>query len=105
MHQIGNTDYLSNLVTILNYNIKDQNFNETCNLEQSAFFKGDYINHIAKYSESSIIVQSDEKTLILDLNTMHLLKSFDIKLNSNYYVPSHVVPETEDRFMMTFYDS
>ena len=36
---------------------------------------------------------------------MHLLKSFDVKLNSSYYVSSHVVPETNDRFLVTFNDS
>ena len=43
VHKIGDRQSLSNLVTILNYSIKDQRFNETCNLEKSVLLMEDWI--------------------------------------------------------------
>ena len=49
--------------------------------------------------------------MIFDLNTMHLLKSIDVKAFVSrdeafcvHYIHCHVVPETDDRFMLQLSD-
>ena len=56
VHKIGDRQSLFNLVTILNYSIKDQKFNETCNLEKSAIFKGVCFYYLDKNKDGNILI-------------------------------------------------
>ena len=62
-----------------------------------------------QYSESSIMVCGWRKAKIIDENTMVVLKTIYINTINRYSAPpllfSHIIPETDSRFLLEFYDS
>ena len=74
---------------------------------------------LIKYPKGKFMVQNWDKAFIFDIETMNLLKSVDI--NTKYecdgmggacmlwetdipLIPQHIIPETDNKFMLEFRD-
>ena len=98
----------------MSFDSEQQSLNETCNLAASAVFKAAYPCSLLQYFVDSIMVCGEYKAIVVDEDTMDQLKAVNINTSvpkddySQLYVPlisSHMIPGTEFKFMLEFYDS
>ena len=66
------------LLTPLSFDLEKQRLNETYNLSASAVIKGDVLQSLLQYSPSSMMVCGWYKAIVVDMDTMDLLKTVNI---------------------------
>ena len=66
------------LLTPLSFNLEKQSLNEAYNLSASAVIKGDVLQSLLQYSPSSMMVCGWYKAIVVDMDTMDLLKTVNI---------------------------
>ena len=77
-YEIGNDEDEIYLLTHLSFDSEQQSLNETYNLAASAVIKGHRSLSLLRYSVDSIMVCSEYKALVLDMDTMDQLKAINI---------------------------
>ena len=85
-YEIGNDKTL--LLTPLSFDSEQQSLNATCNLAASAVIKGsEYIRSLLQYSPNSMMICSEHKAIVVDVDTMKQLKVININtgVNGKYY--------------------
>ena len=97
-------------MTPLSFDSEKQSFNVTCNLAASAVIKGDDLCSLLKYSLDSIMFCDAYKAIVVALDTMVQLKvvninTIDDKTKYNPLITAHLIPGTDYKFMLEFYDS
>lgn len=80
-------------------------------MKATALIKGNFvrIESLNMFSQRSIIVQIDRESILPDLDSMSMIKFFDIKCQSfqvgydiGIFISTHIVPKTNYRFMLVF---
>ena len=66
-------------MTRLSFDPEKQSFNETCNLTASAVLMCSERYSLLQYSVDSIMVFGNVKAIVVDVDTMDLLKTVNIK--------------------------
>ena len=59
---------------------------------------------LTRYSETTIMAQFSSKLVFLDIETLKMIRYVD-KTSKSDFVASHIIPETEYRYMLEFDDS
>ena len=115
-YEIDNEFNKDSLLTPLSFDSDKQSLNETCNLAASAVLKGsEYIWSLLQYSVESLMVCGCDKALVVEVETMDLLKAININtgVDTTYsnlqlhipLIPGHMIPGTGFKFMLELYDS
>lgn len=114
-YEIGNDSRWTLVLTLLSFDSEKQSLNETCNLAASAVIKGCIVRSLLQYSIESIMVCGDYKALVVDVETMDLLKAININTDADttntslqLWIPlirGHMIPGTDFKFMLELYDS
>ena len=65
-------------MTLLFYDVKQQNFDDTLTLDKSHVLNGDWILSLMKNSESTFMANSASQALIYELKSFSKLKQFEI---------------------------
>ena len=112
-------DYNSTYVlTRLYFDPVQQSMNETINFPASVTVKGNRPCSIAAYSQRTLIICSEYKAILVDVDTLEQLKTVNINQDVEYrgrlirviqlmvpLISKHMIPDTDFKFMLECYDS
>ena len=116
IHQIGSSTskHTKSLVSKVEYDSEQQQLKDL-DLATSLFVEGGYIFSLLQYAEDSFMICSEYKAIVFDLASVQKLKLFDINTAPVNHrddwdlrtplVSSHMVPDTDNCFVLEFYES
>ena len=99
-------------MTKLSFDSESKVLNKMCNFAESVKIDGTEIQSLLQSHDDTIMICEIFKACIIEADSLMLLRTIDINSNvSDYYqrkIPllyKHMIPETNQGFMVEFYDS